>query len=275
MTKTVEIKIGDLRIGGKRPLFLIAGPCVIEEEDAFFRIAQRLKQITQELDIPFIFKSSYDKANRLNVTSYRGPGLKQGLKILARVKRELNLPVLSDVHSEAEVGPAAETLDVIQIPALLCRQTDLVLAAAKTGKPINLKKGQFMAPADMKNLIEKITSAGNNKIILTERGTSFGYNNLVSDMRALPLLRSFGYPVVYDASHSVQLPGGGGTHSGGEREMIPHLARAAVAAGCDGIFLEVHEKPDTARCDGPNMLQLNQLPQLLTQLLEIHRIVSD
>lgn len=268
-----EIKIGSLRIGKPCSFFLIAGPCVIEDKQNLFRIARILKDITNRLKIPFIFKTSYDKANRLSIGSYRGPGLSEGLEILARLKRDLKITVLSDVHCVEEIGPALEVLDIIQIPALLSRQTDLVVTAAKTGQPINVKKGQFMAPWDIKNIIDKITSTGNHNIIITERGTSFGYNNLVSDMRSIPIMKSFGYPVVYDATHSVQLPGGGGNKSSGQREFVPVLARAAVAAGCDGVFLEVHHNPDKALCDGPNMIPLKTLPGLLKTLKQIHQVI--
>lgn len=269
-----KVNIGSLCLGRQNQLFLIAGPCVIEDEKSLFRTARILKQITDRLNIPFIFKASYDKANRLNIRSYRGPGLYKGLEILARLKKELKLLILSDVHSAEEVEPASEVLDIIQIPALLSRQTDLTIKAAKTGKPINLKKGQFLAPWDIKNVIQKITSTGNHNIILTERGTSFGYNNLVSDMRSIPIMKTFGYPVVYDATHSVQLPGGAGNKSSGQREFLSILARAAVAAGCDGIFMEVHHNPDKALCDGPNMLNLREMPALLKTLQQIHKVVS-
>lgn len=223
--------------------------------------------------IPLIFKSSYDKANRTSVNSYRGPGIKKGLKILEKLKGKTNLPVISDVHSVDEVSYAAKVLDVIQIPALLCRQTDLILAASKTGKPVNIKKGQFLAPWDVKNIIEKFTSTGNHNLLITERGTSFGYNNLVVDMRSIPIMKSFGYPVVFDATHGVQLPGGRGATSGGQREFIAPLARAAVAAGCDAVFLEVHERPDKALCDGPNMLSLKEVSVLADELNKIRRSI--
>lgn len=269
--QTKEIKVGKLRLGGRNPLFLIAGPCVIESEKITLDTARALRDITRRLRMPFIFKSSYDKANRLNLKSYRGPGLIQGLRILARIKEQLKIPVLSDVHCRDEVTAAAKVLNIIQIPALLSRQTDLVLAAARTKQTINLKKGQFLSPYDIKNLISKITSTGNRRILLTERGTCFGYNNLVNDMRAIPIMKSFGYPVIYDATHSVQLPGGQGTSSGGQSELIPYLTRAAVAAGCDGIFLEVHPNPRRALCDGPNMLKLRNVSALLKQLIQIRK----
>ncbi|HEX9113587.1 MAG TPA: 3-deoxy-8-phosphooctulonate synthase [Nitrospirota bacterium] len=271
---TKEINIRGVRIGGNTPLALIAGPCVIESEAAVLDAASRLKQLTTDLGIPFIFKSSYDKANRSSLRSYRGPGLREGIRILGRVSRELDLPVLSDVHRFEEIGPAAEVLDVIQVPAFLCRQTDFVLEVAKTGRVVNIKKGQFLAPWDMKNAAEKAASTGNDRIFITERGVSFGYNNLVADMRALPIMRELGWPVVFDATHSVQLPGAGGTASSGDRKFVPHLTRAAVAAGVDALFMEVHACPDQALCDGPNMMSLDELPALLRQAMEIDGIVK-
>jgi 2-dehydro-3-deoxyphosphooctonate aldolase (KDO 8-P synthase) len=271
---TREINIRNVQIGGNNSFALIAGPCVIESEGAVLEAASRLKQLTTDLGIPFIFKASYDKANRSSLRSYRGPGLREGLRVLSRVSRELDLPVLSDVHRFEEIGPAAEVLDVIQVPAFLCRQTDFILEVAKTGRVVNIKKGQFLAPWDMKNAAEKAASTGNDRIILTERGVSFGYNNLVADMRALPIMRELGWPVVFDATHSVQLPGAGGTASSGDRKFVPHLTRAAVAAGVDALFMEVHACPDKALCDGPNMLSLDELPALLKQAKEIDRIVK-
>ncbi|MBE9504580.1 MAG: 3-deoxy-8-phosphooctulonate synthase [Proteobacteria bacterium] len=271
---TLEIKIGDIFVGGNNPLFLIAGPCVIENEVHTLKVAGELKAITAEAGIPFIFKASFDKANRSSIDSYRGPGLKKGLEILRKVKDELNVPVLSDIHRFEEIDEASEILDILQIPALLCRQTDLIVEAAKKGKVINIKKGQFMAPWDMKNVLEKAKSSGNENIIFTERGTTFGYNNLVTDMRSLPLMRSYGFPVVFDATHAVQLPGGGGTKSGGEREFIAPLARAAVAAGVDGLFMEVHDDPESALCDGPNSFKMGELIGLLEILKEIDSIVK-
>ncbi|MBI4435914.1 MAG: 3-deoxy-8-phosphooctulonate synthase [Candidatus Omnitrophica bacterium] len=271
---TRPIRIGELSIGGTSPLVLIGGPCVIESEVLSLRIAARIKGIAEELHIPYIFKSSYDKANRSSIRSFRGPGLSKGLKILSRIKKELRLPVLSDVHTAEEVPYAAEVLDVLQIPAFLCRQTDLVLAVAKTGKPVNVKKGQFLAPWDMKNVIEKIESAGNRKILLTERGVSFGYNLLVNDFRSLQVMRSFGYPVIFDATHSTQLPGGLGDRTGGQREFVPALARAACAVGCDGLFLEVHENPNRALSDGSNMIFLKDLKGVLEQAKRIDTIVD-
>lgn len=266
------VKIRDFAIGRGHPLVFIAGPCVIESHKGCMILAEKLKIIFQARKIPYIFKASYDKANRTSVNSYRGPGRKEGLKILADIKRQIDVPVLSDVHGVEDVPFAAETLDIIQIPAFLCRQTDLIVAAAKTGRPVNVKKGQFLAPWDMKSVVEKIRSVGNEQILLTERGTTFGYNNLVSDMRSLVIMRELGCPVIYDATHSVQLPGGQGNVSGGERKMIVPLARAAVAAGCDGLFLEVHETPETALSDASTMLPLHDLPRLIEQVLEIHRI---
>jgi len=267
-----EIEIGPIRIGGRQPLALIAGPCVIESPEDTLAIAAALKELTTRLAIPFIFKASYDKANRTALSAYRGPGLKDGLAVLARIKRELHVPVLSDVHALNEVAAAAEVLDVIQIPAFLCRQTDLLLAVAATGKPVNVKKGQFLAPWDVANVVEKIISTGNRRVLLTERGVMFGYNNLVVDFRAIPILQQTGCPVVFDATHSVQLPGGAGQSSGGQRQFAPVLARAAVAAGADAVFMEVHPEPDRALCDGPNSLRLDMLPPLLAQLKAIHEL---
>ena len=267
-----SVRVGGLTIGGGAPLVLIGGPCAIENEEHAVMVAERLKAITTAARVPFIYKSSYDKANRSSINSYRGPGLKEGLRILRRVKEATGLPVLSDVHDVAEVGPAAGVLDVLQVPAFLCRQTDLLLACGRTGKPVNVKKGQFVAPRDMGNAVEKVLSTGNTGILLTERGTSFGYNNLVVDYRGLAIMRELGYPVVFDATHSVQLPGGLGSRSGGERQYVPLLARAAVAVGVDALFMEMHEEPDRTLpdgrplSDGPNMLRLDDLPGLLGEL---------
>lgn len=269
---TKEIKVGDIKVGGKNPIILIAGPCVIEDEETTISHAKQIKQITHKVGIPFIFKSSYDKANRTSVDSFRGPGIEKGLEILSRVKSELKVPILSDVHCREEVDRAAEVLDVIQIPALLSRQTDLIIAISRTKKVVNIKKGQNLSPWDVRNVIEKVRRGGNDRILVTERGTSFGYNNLVSDMRSLSIMREFGYPVIYDAGHSVQLPGGKGSASGGGREFIPGLARAAVAMGCDGLFIEVHQNPDQAPCDGPNMLKMEDLERLLLQVKEIDKL---
>jgi 2-dehydro-3-deoxyphosphooctonate aldolase (KDO 8-P synthase) len=269
-----EVRIGPVILGGRKPLVLIAGPCVIESEDACLEVAAWLKELTRSLGISLIFKSSYDKANRSSVRSYRGPGLDRGLKVLGRVKRELEIPVLSDVHRFEEVKEAAQVLDVLQVPAFLCRQTDFVLAVAQAGKGVNVKKGQFLAPWDLQNIVEKIESAGNRSILLTERGASFGYNNLVADMRSLVIMRQTGYPVIYDVTHSLQLPGGLGTSSGGQREYIPPLARAGVAAGIDGLFMEVHPNPSEALCDGPNSQPLKEVGPLLEQLMALDRIVK-
>jgi len=264
-----QISVHHIRIGDKNPLVLIAGPCVIESEAMCLATAERIRDIAGELGIPFIFKSSFDKANRLSIDSYRGPGLQKGLEILNKVKQKINVPILSDVHCQKEIETAAEVLDVIQIPAFLCRQTDIVVAAAKTKRVINLKKGQFMAPGDVLPIIKKVESTGNRNIIITERGACFGYNNLVSDLRSLGVMRGFGYPVIYDATHSVQLPGGKGGVSGGQREFVSGLTRAAVAFGCDGLFLEVHPNPDKALCDGPNMVSLKELKQVLVKVKKI------
>jgi 2-dehydro-3-deoxyphosphooctonate aldolase (KDO 8-P synthase) len=269
-----EIIIDKIRIGGKNPVVLIAGPCVIEGEKSALDTAGKLKDICEKINIPLIYKSSYDKANRTSVKSFRGVGLKKGLKILKKVKEKIGIPVLSDVHKEEEIDEAAEVLDIIQIPAFLSRQTDMIIKVANTGRVVNVKKGQFLAPWDIKNIIEKIESTGNKKILITERGVSFGYNNLVADMRSLPIMRSFGYPVIFDATHSLQLPGGAGNSSGGQREFVPHITRAAAATGCDGIFMEVHPNPDNAPCDGPNMFKLENLPPLLKQIKEIDRVVK-
>lgn len=268
------VKIDHIEIGGNGPLVLIAGPCVIESEDQIRKTVEGLKEITSEMNIPFIFKSSYDKANRTSIKSYRGPGLEKGLKILEKVKEEFDIPILIDVHRIEEVDPVSKVADILQVPAFLCRQTDLIISIARTGKPVNVKKGQFLAPWDMKNVIEKIESTGNKKILLTERGSCFGYNNLVVDMKSLPIMRSFGYPVVFDATHSVQKPGGRGTATGGEREYVPFLAQAAVATGIDGLFLEVHPDPEEALSDGPNMIGLNRVRELLEKLIRIDRIVK-
>jgi len=275
---TREVEIGGIAVGGGRPLVLIGGPCAIEDEKHALMTAERLARIAADKRVPYVYKSSYDKANRSSVNGYRGPGLVEGLRILKKVRDTLRLPVLSDVHQVSEVDPAAEVLDVLQIPAFLCRQTDLILAAAATGKPVNVKKGQFVAPRDMKNVVNKILSKGNTAILLTERGTSFGYHNLVVDMRGLADMRELGYPVVFDATHSVQLPGGAGDRSGGERKYVPALARAAVAFGVDALFMEMHEDPDRTLADGrplsdgPNMLRIDDLPRLLDELLAIHRV---
>jgi 2-dehydro-3-deoxyphosphooctonate aldolase (KDO 8-P synthase) len=278
MIPTREVMVGSVRVGGSQPLVLIGGPCAIENEKHAVMTAERLAAITASRRVPFVYKSSYDKANRSSVHSYRGPGLAEGLRILRKVRQAVGVPVLSDVHQVSEVEPAAEVLDVLQIPAFLCRQTDLVVAAGRTGKPVNVKKGQFVAPRDMGNVVEKILSTGNHGVLLTERGTSFGYHNLVVDFRSLADMRELGYPVVFDATHSVQLPGAAGNRSGGERKYVPALARAAVAFGVDAIFMEMHEDPDRTLpdgrplSDGPNMLRLDDLPRLLDEILAIARV---
>lgn len=266
------VTIKNITIGKTNPLVLIAGPCIIESEEMTVSLAKKLNSISLELGIPFIFKASYDKANRSSIKSFRGPGLKEGLRILAQIKKNVAIPILTDVHCVVQVEPAAQVADILQIPAFLCRQTDLIIAAAKTGKVVNVKKGQFLSPWEMKNVVEKIETAGNKQILLTERGTSFGYNNLVVDMRSLPILRSFGYPVIFDGTHSVQQPGGAGDKTGGDREMVPYLCRAAVAVGCDGIFLEVHEHPASAKSDAANALAIHTLKPLLQQLIRIHNL---
>jgi 2-dehydro-3-deoxyphosphooctonate aldolase (KDO 8-P synthase) len=269
-----QVAVGDLVFGGGRPLVLIAGPCVLEDEATTLRIAGRLRDICAELGLGLVFKGSFDKANRTSVTSFRGPGLEEGLRILGRVKQELGLPVLSDVHEQFQLEPAAEVLDIIQIPAFLCRQTDLLVAAGRTGRIVNVKKGQFMAPWDMAHAVAKIASTDNRNILLTERGSSFGYNNLVVDMRSLAIMRRTGCPVVFDATHSVQLPGGAGDSSGGQREFVGALSRAAVAVGVDALFWEVYENPDQARCDGPNSLALDSLKEMLQEVMAIDAIVK-
>jgi len=269
---TREIHIGNTLLGGATPLFIIAGPCVIESEDIIFSTAKRLKEICSAINLPLLFKSSYDKANRTSLSSFRGPGLEKGLEILSLVKSKFDMPVISDVHSIEQIKPASEVLDVLQIPAFLCRQTDLILTASQTGKPVNVKKGQFLAPSDIKNIIEKFVSTGNQDIFITERGTSFGYNNLVVDFRSIPLMRSFGYPVIFDVTHSLQLPGGQGSCSGGQREFAAPLAKAAVAVGIDGLFMEVHPEPEKALCDGPNMIKLDDVEWLLAKLKAVNAV---
>ena len=266
------VKIGSLELGAQRPIALIAGPCVIEDYERTLRIGRGIKAITERLGMPYIFKASFDKANRSSYNSFRGPGLEEGLGMLQKIKTELGLPVLSDIHEITQVEPAAKVMDVLQIPAFLSRQTDLLFAAGKSGVAVNVKKGQFLAPNDMKNVVRKLEEAGCENILLTERGFSLGYNNLVVDMRALPIMRSFGYPVVFDATHSVQLPGGAGTASAGQREYVGHLARAAAAVGVDALFLEVHDNPEEALCDGPNMVYLDQLEELLLDIQAIDGI---
>ena len=267
--KTAKVKVLAEAIGGSGPLMVIAGPCVIESADIARHTAAKMKEICGRLKLPFVFKSSYDKANRSSISSFRGPGLRRGLEVLTDIKSSLGVPVISDVHTASEVKYAAKVLDALQIPAFLCRQTDLILAASASGKPVNIKKGQFLSPWEMKNIIEKFTSTGNRSLMLTERGTAFGYNNLVVDMRSIPIMRALGYPVVFDATHSVQLPGGHGSSSGGQREFALTLAKAAVAAGADGIFMEVHPEPEKALCDGPNMIPLSGVEEFLKRLKKI------
>ena len=264
-----QIKIGrSITLGNGRPLVLIAGPCVIESATHPLRMAEKIAKIAEKLRIPYVFKASYDKANRSSVDSYRGPGLEKGLRILEKVKKETGLPILTDVHSIEEIKPAAEVADILQVPAFLSRQTTFLTAMGASGKAVNIKKGQFLAPHDLGNAVAKVAASGNRNICITERGVSFGYNNLVSDMRALPIMRAF-CPVIFDATHSAQLPGAQGACSGGDRAMAEVLARAAVAAGVDGVFMEVHDNPDKALCDGPNMIPLKRLPRLLETLLAI------
>jgi len=264
-----QVNVKNIKFGDKYPLVLIAGPCAIESQSSCLAAAKQIKDIAAGQNVPFIFKSSFDKANRLSHGSYRGPGLKKGLAILKKVKNQLKVPILSDVHCAKDMSAAAQVLDIIQIPAFLCRQTDIVLAAASTGKVVNIKKGQFLAPWDILPIIKKVESAGNKQILITERGASFGYNNLVTDFRSLKIMRDFGYPVIYDATHSVQLPGGKGSCSGGQSEFVAGLSRAAVAFGCDGLFLEVHNDPKNAPCDGANMINFKELEDLLKQIKKI------
>lgn len=275
MSGTRAVSVGAVTVGGGAPLALIGGPCAIENEKHALMMAERLQRVTAAAGVPFVYKSSYDKANRSSLHGYRGPGLVEGLRILKKVKDETGLAVLSDVHDVSEVTPAAAVLDVLQVPAFLCRQTDLIVACARSGRPVNVKKGQFLAPRDMANVVEKVRASGSEDLLLTERGTSFGYNNLIVDFRGLPIMRSFGYPVIFDATHSVQLPGGQGDRSGGERQYVQALARAAVAVGVDGLFMEIHEDPDRTLddgrplSDGPNMLRLDDLPRLLDEIRAI------
>lgn len=273
-SKTKAIRVGSLRIGGG-PLFLIGGPCVIESATHPLKIARRLKEITDELEIPFIFKASYDKANRSSIGSYRGVGLERGLDILATVKAKVGVPILTDVHETTQVEHAAKVADVLQIPAFLCRQTDLVLEAARSGRAVNIKKGQFMAPWDMKGVMEKAATTGNPNLMVTERGASFGYNTLVVDMRSFPVLRSFGYPVVFDITHSVQRPGGLGDRSGGEAHFIDTLGPAGVSAGVQGVFMETHEDPSRALSDGPNAYRLDRMKAFLTHLKKVHALAAE
>lgn len=267
---TREINIAGTKLGGNNPLLIIAGPCVIESEEIVFYTAEKLRETCRTIGLPLLFKSSYDKANRTSLSSFRGPGFEKGLRILSDVRSKFDIPIISDIHSVEEVNPASEVLDALQIPAFLCRQTDIILYASQTGKPVNVKKGQFLAPWDIKNIIEKFISTGNQNIFVTERGSSFGYNNLVVDFRGLPIMQSFGFPVIFDITHSLQLPGGQGSCSGGQREFALPLAKAAVAVGVDGLFMEVHPEPDRALCDGPNMIKLDDVDKILTIVKAIY-----
>lgn len=263
-----------ITVGTDQPLLLIGGPCALESEELARTVAEKMAGICSKLGISYVFKASFDKANRTSLSSYRGPGLEDGLKTLGKIREELNVPVISDIHDTSQVDAAAEVLDIIQIPAFLCRQTDLLVAAAKSGKPINVKKGQFVSPWDMKNAVDKLTGAGGTKTMLVERGACFGYNNLVVDMRSLPVMRSLGCPVIFDATHSVQLPGGAGGASSGQREFIEPLTKAAVAAGIDGLFMEIHPDPDKALCDGPNSIPLDEVEALLTRIVRIREAAN-
>lgn len=273
MAVSSAVQIGSVRIGGNSPLVLIAGPCVIESESHAMHMAESIAKIASDLKVPYIYKASYDKANRSSISSYRGPGISEGLRILKKIKSTFSVPLLTDVHDPSQVAAAAEVCDVLQVPAFLSRQTDLLLAVGRSGRVVNLKKGQFLAPAEMANAVEKVASTGNKKILLAERGTFFGYQNLVVDMRSFPILRKLGYPVIYDVTHSVQLPGGEGKSSGGQPEFIEPLARAGVAAGIDGVFLEVHDNPSKALSDGTNALPLDRLSGLLSRLIELDSLV--
>ena len=268
-----SVKVGNTVLDGSS-LFVLAGPCVIEDPERTLNIGREMKKVCEKLGLPYVFKASFDKANRSSFTSYRGPGLEEGLKILGHIKKELNVPVVSDINAVEQVEKAAEVLDILQIPAFLCRQTDLLEAAAATGKCVNVKKGQFLAPEDMGNVVQKILHKGNENLMLTERGVTMGYHNLVVDMRSFPIMRSFGYPVVFDATHSVQLPGGGGTKSTGQRQFIGNLARAAAGSGIDGVFMEVHDNPAEALSDGPNSLYLSQVEGVLRDMVALHSIVA-
>ncbi len=267
------VRLGQIRIGTGERFCLIAGPCVVENEKSALRHARAIQKIANRLGVPYIYKSSYDKANRSSFKSFRGLGINGGLAVLRRVKEETGLPILTDVHSPEEVRKAARVADILQVPAFLCRQTDLLVAAAKTRKIVNVKKGQFLSPWEMENVIHKIANTGNHRILLTERGTTFGYHALVNDFRSIPIMKQFGYPVIFDATHSVQAPGGRGTRSGGDRRFVPTLAQASIAAGADGVFMEVHENPDRAPSDGPNMVRLKDLEKLLERLLSLNELV--
>lgn len=273
MMDYVEVK-DFFKVGPGQPLLLIAGPCVLETEEVARKIVSHVQEVASRLGISYVFKASFDKANRTSLDSYRGPGLAEGMEILSRIRQEFSVPVISDIHDAAQVEPAAQVLDILQIPAFLCRQTDLLVAAARSGKVVNVKKGQFLAPWDMEHAVAKIRGSGNNKVLLTERGATFGYNNLVVDMRSFPIMRSLGCPVIYDATHSVQLPGGAGGSSSGQRQFIAPLTKAAAAAGIDGLFMEVHPDPDSALCDGPNSLPLDELESLLKKILAIRQAAA-
>jgi len=269
-----KVKLNDFNIGGSS-LVIMAGPCVIEKDEAvLFKTAEKLKEITSKLNLPYIFKASYDKANRTSIDSYRGEGIEKGLELLLKIKKEFELPIVTDIHLPEEAAAAAEVADVLQIPAFLCRQTDILVAAAKTGKIVNIKKGQFLAPLQIENSAKKVLSSGNDRVIITERGVTFGYGNLVSDMRAIPIVQGLGYPVIFDATHSVQLPGGAGTSSSGERQFVSTLAKSAVAAGCNGLFMEIHPDPDNAPCDGANMISLDNAYDLLSVCKEVFEVVN-
>ena len=274
MPGTRMVQICDYTCGEQQPLLWIAGPCVIESYDLTMQVAERLRTLSAELQIPMVFKSSFDKANRTSGKSFRGPGLQEGLKTLDAVKRNTGLPVITDIHECHQAAPAAEVCDILQIPAFLARQTDLIFAAGSTGKVINVKKGQFMAPWDMRHVVTKMAEVGNHRLLLTERGVTFGYGQLVTDMRSIPLMQDLGCPVIFDATHSVQMPGGGGDRSSGDRRMIPYLAKAAVACGCDGVFVETHPQPDEAKSDGPNMIPLDELSALIQRCLRIRAAVA-
>lgn len=269
-----KVSLGKIVFGNPRQLVLISGPCVIESEQGAFKLARAIQKITAQFKLPYVFKASYDKANRSSIRSYRGPGMQEGLKILARIKKDLGVPVLTDIHTPEQAEPAAEVADILQIPAFLCRQTDLLVAAARTGKIVNVKKGQFLSPWEVKNIVHKLEECGTKKILLTDRGSSFGYNNLVSDFRGIPVMRSFNYPVVFDATHSVQIPGGQGNSAGGAPQFIPTLSRCAVVAGADAVFMEVHENPSQALSDGANALALKKLGSILQQLVVLKKVVA-
>lgn len=273
MMNIKRIKLRDFEIGGDK-LTILAGPCAIESQEILDETAKGLKEITKDLDINFVFKSSFDKANRSSINSFRGPGIEKGLKMLQKVKEKFDLPIVTDIHTPEQAHIAAEVADILQIPAFLCRQTDLLVAAARTGRIVNIKKGQFLAPEQMKSLIKKVEDSGNSNILITDRGTSFGYNNLVVDFRGIPIMQEFGYPVVFDATHSVQLPGANGTSSGGDRRFVPYLAKAAMAAGANVLFFEVHPEPDKALCDGPNMIALKNAKELFSICKKIFELVK-